>query len=191
MRQVCVVLAGLALATAGAISGAARGDDKKETKVPPVLNFKMKAIDGKEVDLARKYQGKVVLLVNVASKCGYTPQYAGLEKLYEKYKDKGFVLQASYAFKTPALGATSYLELAGRYSEIDPSTLRGADKLKEAGATLIGTEGEETGDWVLVDAGDIVVHVMQPSVRAYYNLEELWAPPSAKRRAPSVARAAA
>jgi len=46
-----------------------------------------------------------------------------------------------------------------------------------------GIEGAETGEWVLVDAGDIIVHIMQPSVRAYYNLEELWAPPSAKRRA--------
>ena len=48
------------------------------------------------------------------------------------------------------------------------------DKLKEAGATIIGGEGEDTGEWVLVDCGDIVVHVMQPAVRAYYNLEELW-----------------
>jgi len=57
------------------------------------------------------------------------------------------------------------------------------DKLKEAGATIIGVEGEETGEWVLVDAGDIVVHVMQPAVRAYYNLEELWAPANYRRRA--------
>ena len=57
------------------------------------------------------------------------------------------------------------------------------DKLKEIGATIIGVEGEEAGEWVLVDAGDIVVHIMQPAVRAYYNLEELWAPPAAKRRA--------
>ena len=48
------------------------------------------------------------------------------------------------------------------------------DRLKESGASIIGTEGEETGDWVLVDAGDIVTHVMQPAVREYYNLEELW-----------------
>ena len=48
------------------------------------------------------------------------------------------------------------------------------DRLKEAGASIIGTEGEESGDWVLVDAGDIVTHVMQPAVREYYNLEELW-----------------
>jgi ribosome-associated protein len=63
------------------------------------------------------------------------------------------------------------------------------DKLKEAGATIIGTEGEAGGEWVLVDAGDIVVHVMQPAVRAYYNLEELWtASPTARRT--KVARAA-
>jgi ribosome-associated protein len=57
------------------------------------------------------------------------------------------------------------------------------DKLKDAGATIIGVEGEEAGEWVLVDAGNIVVHVMQPTVRAYYNLEELWAPPRPVRRA--------
>jgi ribosome-associated protein len=48
------------------------------------------------------------------------------------------------------------------------------DRLKEAGATIIGTEGEDSGDWILVDAGDVVAHVMQPAVRQYYNLEELW-----------------
>jgi ribosome-associated protein len=48
------------------------------------------------------------------------------------------------------------------------------DDLKEAGAVIVGVEGEESGDWVLVDAGDIVAHVMQPAVRQYYNLEELW-----------------
>ena len=57
------------------------------------------------------------------------------------------------------------------------------DKLKDAGATIIGVEGEETGEWVLVDAADLVVHIMQPAVRAYYNLEELWTPPKPVRRA--------
>lgn len=58
-----------------------------------VLDFTMKDIDGKEVDLS-KYKGDVILIVNVASKCGYTPQYAGLEKVYEKYKDQGFTILA-------------------------------------------------------------------------------------------------
>ena len=48
------------------------------------------------------------------------------------------------------------------------------DKVTEAGGQVIGVEGEASGEWVLVDLGDIVVHVMQPVVRAYYNLEELW-----------------
>lgn len=51
----------------------------------------MKSIDGKPAPLAA-YKGKVVLAVNVASQCGYTPQYAGLESLYKKYKDKGLVV---------------------------------------------------------------------------------------------------
>jgi len=57
------------------------------------------------------------------------------------------------------------------------------DRMKESGGKVIGLEGEETGDWVLVDCGDIVVHVMQPAVRAYYNLEELWDRGTARPRA--------
>ena len=56
------------------------------------------------------------------------------------------------------------------------------EKLKEAGAPILGVEGESVGEWILVDAGDIVVHVMQPAVRAYYNLEELWAPQAPRQR---------
>ena len=56
--------------------------------VPAALNFTMKTIDGKAVDLS-KYQGRVVLMVNVASECGFTPQYAGLEQLHKKYAAKG------------------------------------------------------------------------------------------------------
>ena len=55
------------------------------------LDFKMKNIDGKELDLA-SFKGKVVLLVNVASECGYTPQYVGLQKLYEQFAKDGLVV---------------------------------------------------------------------------------------------------
>lgn len=54
-------------------------------------NFNVKNIDGKEVSLS-EYQGKVILVVNVASKCGYTPQYEGLQNIYEQHKDRGFVI---------------------------------------------------------------------------------------------------
>ncbi len=58
-----------------------------------ILDLSVRNIDGKEVKLSQ-YKGKVLLIVNVASKCGYTPQYEGLEKIYEKYKDKGFEILA-------------------------------------------------------------------------------------------------
>ena len=79
------------------------------------------------------------------------------------------------------------------------------DSLKEAGSTIVGTEGEDSGEWILVDAGDIVAHVMQPAVRQYYNLEELWSegkfdkvvistspvPTTARRRPPALRASAA
>ena len=74
------------------------------------------------------------------------------------------------------------------------------DKVKEAGGSIISVEGNDTGEWVLVDLGDAVVHVMQPAIRAYYNLEEIWgarpvrmqvARPPVGSRAASIARDAA
>jgi glutathione peroxidase len=59
--------------------------------VQSLYDIKVNSLDGKPVDLGQ-YKGHVVLVVNVASKCGFTPQYAGLEKLYLGYKDKGFVV---------------------------------------------------------------------------------------------------
>ena len=56
-----------------------------------LYSFTMKSIDGDPVNLS-VYKGKVVMLVNVASKCGFTPQYTALESTYEKYKDRGFVI---------------------------------------------------------------------------------------------------
>ena len=56
-----------------------------------VFDFTLNSIDGQPTPLA-SYKGKVVLLVNVASRCGFTPQYAALESTYEKYKDRGLVI---------------------------------------------------------------------------------------------------
>jgi ribosome-associated protein len=67
------------------------------------------------------------------------------------------------------------------------------EKLRKTGGKVYGVEGEQSGEWVLIDLGDIIVHVMQPAVRSYYNLEQLWggetpAPQGSRRGAASAER---
>jgi glutathione peroxidase len=82
-----IAVAAILVATAVSLQAAEKG----AAKVPTALNFKMQSLDGKEANLSQ-YQGKVILVVNVASKCGFTPQYEQLEALYEKYGSKGLVV---------------------------------------------------------------------------------------------------
>ena len=56
------------------------------------------------------------------------------------------------------------------------------EKMKALGARVHSVEGERTGEWILVDLGFLIVHIMQPAIRRHYNLEELWAPPPRARR---------
>ena len=89
-----------AVAAAAGVAALGRPGDVKDTVKEPTtmeaksggaLDFTVKTIDGQEKKLS-DYKGQVVMLVNVASKCGLTPQYKALESTYEKYKDKGFVV---------------------------------------------------------------------------------------------------
>jgi len=75
-------------AGAGCLSGGRLESRAAESACPAALDFTVKTIDGADRNLC-EYRGNVVLIVNVASKCGYTPQYKGLEELNAKYRDKG------------------------------------------------------------------------------------------------------
>jgi glutathione peroxidase len=81
-----IALLAFGLSAIGAFTAAQAAEASKGP-----LDFTMKSIDGKPVDLST-YKGKVILMVNVASQCGHTPQYKGLEALYNKYKDQGLVV---------------------------------------------------------------------------------------------------
>jgi len=80
-----------ALRLAALVAAALVGVGAGAAGAPDVLSFTMKRLDGSTQDLAT-YKGRVVLIVNTASKCGYTPQYDGLEALYRKYEPRGFVV---------------------------------------------------------------------------------------------------
>jgi glutathione peroxidase len=91
MRTLTLAAALVALVLVVKFSVAADAPPAASQPASSPLDYKVKDIDGNDYDLAQ-LKGKVVLLVNVASKCGYTPQYTGLEKLYESKKDQGFVI---------------------------------------------------------------------------------------------------
>jgi glutathione peroxidase len=90
MLYLAPALTGIILATIPCSMLSAQSSDKKPASV---LDFTMKDIDGKDISLS-KFQGKVLLIVNTASQCGYTPQYKGLEAVFEKYKDQGLEVLA-------------------------------------------------------------------------------------------------
>jgi glutathione peroxidase len=91
MKAKLGVLLTLLTITAIALNAGPGNEIPKGGKQAMIYNFAMKSIDGKEVNLSQ-YRGKALLLVNVASQCGYTPQYEGLQKIYAKYKDRGLVV---------------------------------------------------------------------------------------------------
>jgi glutathione peroxidase len=88
MRKIFIVTLSIIISSVMILKSQTKENKMEEKKI---YSFVMKTIDGKEKSLG-DYKGKVLMIVNVASKCGNTPQYKGLEEIYEKYKDKGFMI---------------------------------------------------------------------------------------------------
>jgi glutathione peroxidase len=86
-----ILTGALIMTQSAAAAGAAKSKSDKAAKAA-ILDHDMETLDGQTVNLAKKYKGKVVLLVNVASKCGNTPQYKPLEALHEKYGKEGLAI---------------------------------------------------------------------------------------------------
>jgi glutathione peroxidase len=91
MRRIVAVSLMAYMMMVGSLTGTAKNARAETGAVTGVHDFTVRSIDGADVPLAR-YKGKVMLIVNVASKCGHTPQYAGLEELYRRYKDRGLAV---------------------------------------------------------------------------------------------------
>jgi glutathione peroxidase len=142
-----------------------------------IYSFTLNSIDGKPAPLA-DYKGKVVLVVNVASQCGYTPQYSALEATYEKYKDQGFVILGfpanNFGAQEPGTNEEIKTFCTRKYSVTFPMyakiSVKGADQAplyayltKETGPGL-------TGDikWnftkFLIDRNGKVVQRFEPAV---------------------------
>ncbi|HSD52750.1 MAG TPA: glutathione peroxidase [Burkholderiales bacterium] len=91
MRQIAVIALLLALSSAGAAAPTGPAAAPADPVCPPLLAREFPSLHDEPVSLCR-FKGKVILIVNTASQCGYTPQYEGLEALYRRYKDRGLVV---------------------------------------------------------------------------------------------------
>ena len=142
-----------------------------------VYSFTLNSIDGKPAPLA-DYKGKVVLMVNVASQCGYTPQYSALEAIYEKYKDQGFVILGfpanNFGAQEPGTNEEIKTFCTRKYSVTFPMyskiSVKGADQAplyayltKETGPGITG-EIKWNFTKFLVDRDGKVVQRFEPAV---------------------------
>ena len=115
---------------------------------PNLLTIPLKDIDGKEMTLAA-YKAKVVLVVNVASACGYTAQYEGLEALYRKYKAKGLVIVGvpchDFGGQEPGTEAEIKKFCSSRFEVTFPLTSKVSAKGKSAHPLFVALTGKEAG----------------------------------------------
>lgn len=96
---------------------------------------------------------------------------------------KGLDIQVFNTAKMPTMFERVIIASGTSNTQVKALADRVREKVKEAGGRVYGVEGEKGGDWVLVDLGDIVVHLMHPTVREFYDLEEVWGEKEVKMKA--------
>ncbi len=129
----------------------------EEKKTPELLQAKMKSLQGKDVDLS-KYQGKVLLIVNVASACGATPQYEQMETLHDKYADKGLAVLGfpcnQFGMQEPG-SAAEIAEFCKSNYKVEFDMFEKIDVNGEKTAPLFKTLKEQAGKVNADAAGDV------------------------------------
>jgi ribosome-associated protein len=103
---------------------------------------------------------------------------------------KGYDIQVYNTARLPSMFERVVIATGDSSRQVKALADRVQERIREQGARVYGVEGEKSGDWVLVDLGDVVVHIMHPTVRDFYNLEEIWGgkPVRLKRSAKKKAR---
>ena len=87
---------------------------------------------------------------------------------------KGYDIQVFNTARLPSMFERVVIASGTSSTQVKALADRVQERIKENGARVYGVEGERNGEWVLVDLGDVVVHIMHPTVREFYNLEEIW-----------------
>jgi ribosome-associated protein len=103
---------------------------------------------------------------------------------------KGFDILVFNTARMPTMFERVIIASGTSVTQVKALADRVREKVKEAGGRVYGVEGERGGEWVLVDLGDVVVHIMHPTVREFYNLEEVWGEKEVKMKKPAHAKAA-
>ena len=103
---------------------------------------------------------------------------------------KGYDIVVFDTAKLPTMFERVVIASGTSHTQVKALADRVREKVKESGGRVYGVEGEKGGEWLLVDLGEIVVHVMHPTVRDFYNLEEVWGGKEVKLKKPARAKAA-
>jgi len=102
---------------------------------------------------------------------------------------KGYDVQVFNTAKMPTMFERVIIASGTSSTQVRALADRVREKIKDAGGRVYGVEGEKSGEWVLVDLGDVVVHIMHPTVREFYSLEEVWGEKKVQLKKPAPAKA--